>query len=57
MPQSLSEWIDIYVARFNENFPIFFYNAMSDEEIVEVIKSALDKGERLKPDYKKGVKY
>lgn len=45
----MSELIERYVERFNENFPLFAVMGMTDEEVEATIQECLDKGTPYKP--------
>jgi hypothetical protein len=47
----LEEALNLYVDNFQENFPIFSYNNLTDDEIVGVIKNSLETNERIKEEY------
>lgn len=48
---SLDELLTAYTDAFNENFPIFGVEISGDEELREVITTALKSGEPVKPEY------
>ena len=43
----LEEALNLYVDNFQENFPIFSYNNLSDDEIVSIIKKSLKDNEKI----------
>ncbi len=48
----MREWIEKYELHFEEQFPLFYCqsNKMEDEEIIEIIKNAIENDEEYKPD-------
>ena len=47
----LEEALNLYVDNFQENFPIFSYNNLTDDEIVGIIKKCLEDNEKIKEEY------
>lgn len=47
----LEEALTLYADNFQENFPIFSYNNLSDDEIVSIIKKSLNNNEKIKDEY------
>lgn len=48
----MREWIEKYELHFEEQFPLFYCRdrKMEDEEIIEIIKKAIESDEEYKPD-------
>ncbi|MCM1236930.1 MAG: hypothetical protein NC489_43195 [Ruminococcus flavefaciens] len=46
----MSELLEKYVDRFNENFPLFMVMNMGDEEVEALIQKCLDDGTPYHPD-------
>lgn len=48
----MREWIEKYELHFEEQFPLFYCHDhdMKDEEIIEIIKKAIETDEEYKPD-------
>ena len=53
----LHEYLMKYVDYFDENFPIYAFMGISDNEIIKTIKSCLDKGEPYILDEQKDTLY
>ena len=47
----LEEALTLYVDNFQENFPMFSYNNLTDDEIVSIIKKSLNDNEKIKDEY------
>ena len=47
----LEEALILYVENFQENFPIFSYNNLLDDEIVSIIKKSLEENKKIEVDY------
>jgi hypothetical protein len=46
-----------YRKKFNESYPIFWMNHLSEEEQMDAIQDCLDKGAPIKPQYEEGKDY
>ena len=40
--QTLKDWILKYVETFNQSFPIFMLRGKSDDELISIIKAAIE---------------
>ena len=47
----LKEALTLYTDNFQENFPMFSYNNLTDDEIVSIIKKSLNDNEKIKDEY------
>ena len=46
----MTELIQEYFDRFNENFPLFMVMGMEDEKVEALIRDCLDRGTPYRPD-------
>ena len=54
----LDNYLQKYVDTFHENFPIYAFMGIADDEIIDTIKECLDKGKAyVLKTVKKGVYY
>lgn len=53
----LSEYLQKYIDTFGENFPIFGFMAVSEDEIINTIKDCLNRGKPYELYVKDGVYY
>lgn len=49
--KKISELINLYVERFDRNFPIFLAPASSDEELIEILEECLRTGTPYEVEY------
>ncbi|MEG1788932.1 MAG: hypothetical protein RR268_06930 [Kiritimatiellia bacterium] len=51
------EWLDKYRDKFGEPLPMFYFRGKTDEEIIEIVKSCLEKGKLFVPDIESDGNY
>lgn len=54
---SLFDYLQKYVEVFGENFPVFGFMGISEDEIINTIKECLEKNKPYKLNVKKGIYY
>lgn len=45
----ISDWIEQYTQRFNENFPLFMLKGRTEDELIGIIKDCLKTGKPYVP--------
>lgn len=54
---ALSEYLQKYIDTFGENFPIFGFMTVPEDEIINIIRGCLNDGKPYELDVKDGVYY
>ena len=53
----MDKLLNEYVNKFNENFPIFIVRNLEDDEIMRLIREAIDKNEPYVPEIDESAIY
>lgn len=53
----LFEYLQKYVKAFDENFPIYEFMGVDEDDVIKIIKKCLEKGKPYEADDAKGILY
>ena len=53
----LFEYLQKYVKVFDENFPIYEFMGVDEDDVIKIIQKCLDSGKPYEPDTENGALY